>query len=1038
MRGATTSAAAQRLYDRTSELAAVAALSARAADGTGGVLLVAGGPGMGRTALLDRAVRDSASRAHRVAAPTGNRVPWSGVRALLSALASTPSAARRALRVARGPEGLAGALTGLRAGEPLLLCLDDHHLWDAHSRAALDAVWRAGPAPWAWVVSSAGHHRPPEVPGARLLRLARLSRESASALLDDLCPQPLAASARTRLLDAARGHPGVLAAMTARLSTARASTGSDLPASVTADEVLTEVYRGLLDSLPAACGRVLTLTAIAGEASRREAEPEDVRLAVVGHDDVRPVAVGHDEVGRAAVGCDDARPAAVGHDEVGRAAVGCDDGRPVAARSDEVGRAAVGCDDGRPVAARSDEVRPAAVGHDDVRPVDPRAVLAAARAVRASTEALHRLIADGLVRETREGLRFADPLLRRAVLGAVQPARREELRALFVPPAEVASVAPPRTAAAPTDAALARGAGHRAHRLRATEEVRALSRVVRGRAEFARGLAGLADGPVGDAHHVLLLAASLLRDGAPEEAADARFLAMEAAWAAGDPDACAAALGGTAGGVDLAAVAAATAVTAVTDVADPADAADTTDPADPAGEAGPGPADEADAAERDFRDGMCAALALRLHEARGPLARVVARDGAADEPRHLLRAGAAALVLGDAQAAVRVHARALAKVRAEGRTALLPKVLEHLSYAELRAGRHDRAAAHAREGLRTAESMGQRNVAAHQHAVLALAASVAGDARAVAEHAGRALVTARPHGLVQATTLAEWSLARAELGSGLAAQAAARLAPLVGPGPRSGHFALRMLAVPCFVEAACAAGRAADARAATEEFAVWAGLGLDPQAPAQLARCRALLAGSDDSARWYGEAVRHHEETGNDFERARTLLAYGKWLRRRRRPVEARGPLSDALVTFERAAAGIWADQARAELRATGGAASRPGWAGRSGRSDLSGAAGAESGAGASGDAGAVAELTPQQQRIARLVAAGATNREIADRLSLSPRTVDHHLRNVFVRLGVRSRVELSGLFTHETGGTRDARAGRGGRFGYRPRLGGD
>jgi DNA-binding NarL/FixJ family response regulator len=54
--------------------------------------------------------------------------------------------------------------------------------------------------------------------------------------------------------------------------------------------------------------------------------------------------------------------------------------------------------------------------------------------------------------------------------------------------------------------------------------------------------------------------------------------------------------------------------------------------------------------------------------------------------------------------------------------------------------------------------------------------------------------------------------------------------------------------------------------------------------------------------------------------------------------------------------------------------------------------------------------LTPQQTHIAELVAGGATNREVAARLFLSPRTVDHHLRNIFTRLGIRSRVDLARL----------------------------
>ncbi|WP_461030540.1 helix-turn-helix transcriptional regulator, partial [Streptomyces sparsus] len=130
---------------------------------------------------------------------------------------------------------------------------------------------------------------------------------------------------------------------------------------------------------------------------------------------------------------------------------------------------------------------------------------------------------------------------------------------------------------------------------------------------------------------------------------------------------------------------------------------------------------------------------------------------------------------------------------------------------------------------------------------------------------------------------------------------------------------------------------------------------------------------------------------GGDFERARTQLVYGRWLRRRRRTREARGPLRDALVAFETSDAHFWAALARAELRAAG-----------------------EAVAGDRRGSGPLTALTPQQQRIARCVAEGATNREVALRLSVSPRTVDHHLRNVFAALGVRSRVELARLLDRD------------------------
>ncbi|GAA3048211.1 helix-turn-helix transcriptional regulator [Streptomyces roseofulvus] len=851
------------LYGREAELAAVSQLLSPAVRPLGAepLVRVAGGPGEGRSALLARAARDFPGAACVVGAPP-RQVPWSGARALFDALAPSAAAAGRAARLARGPDGIAAALASLPGREPVLLCLDDFPLWDAHSRAAFAAHWRAsrprGGARLGWLVAAAPGRPLPAADAADAappVRLPRLCRASARALVADAAGGRVDPAVGERLLDEAAGHPGVLVETVRRLAPGVLAGTVPRPGRLVDDGVLVTVYGGLLGALPADARRLLGVVA-----------------------------------------------RACGAPEASGPAPGDPD------------RAATG------------------------------PTLARARSLRVPTEALDGLVAAGLLRLRGGDLVFPDPFLRRAAAGEGGPSRAGR-RSQGAGPRHPGGRRHdedrggiPRHAAAPPD----RHERHRADRLGPPPVVRARSAAARGRALVTRGFAALAGGPVMDAHEAFLQAAKVLRDREPAEAADARFLAMEAAWTAGDVGACLAAL-------DLA-------------------------PAVPG-------------TERSFAEGLRAALTVRPDRARTPLSSVVAVGAAGDEPRLLLRAGSAALVLGDVTAAARLHGRALARARAEQRASLVPRILEHLAYAELRAGRYARAGHAAGEGLRAARATGQLNSAAHQHAALALVASVTGDGPSVAEHAERALAIGRPHGLAQAVTLAEWALARAELGGGLAAQAAARLAPLVGPGPRGGHFALRMLAVPCFVEAAVASGRAAEARAATEEYARWAAYGLDRPAPAQLARCRALLAPhGEETTRWFGEALRHHETGGNDFERARTLFAYGTWLRRRRRPGEARGPLRDALVTFERAAAEGWARQARAELRATGAPGTR--------RPDPS----------------ALAGLTPQQRRIARLVADGATNEEVAVRLSLSPRTVDHHLRGIYARLQLRSRVELSAL----------------------------
>ncbi|BBH69931.1 transcriptional regulator [Actinoplanes sp. OR16] len=123
------------------------------------------------------------------------------------------------------------------------------------------------------------------------------------------------------------------------------------------------------------------------------------------------------------------------------------------------------------------------------------------------------------------------------------------------------------------------------------------------------------------------------------------------------------------------------------------------------------------------------------------------------------------------------------------------------------------------------------------------------------------------------------------------------------------------------------------------------------------------------------------------LELARTRLAFGEWLRRHRRIVDAREQLSAALRVFEGAGAHPWAERAAAELRAAGVAPAAPRPSGT-----------------------VFAQLTPQEMRIIELAADGLTNKEIADQLYLSHRTIATHLYKVFPKLGISNRNQLRGV----------------------------
>jgi DNA-binding CsgD family transcriptional regulator/tetratricopeptide (TPR) repeat protein len=225
------------------------------------------------------------------------------------------------------------------------------------------------------------------------------------------------------------------------------------------------------------------------------------------------------------------------------------------------------------------------------------------------------------------------------------------------------------------------------------------------------------------------------------------------------------------------------------------------------------------------------------------------------------------------------------------------------------------------------------------------------------------------NGLGWATCNARLALAELEAGLGNAREALDQLGQLPAE-----H---RATAIGDRVDAALRLGEPELAAAALERVA---GAGHE----GVLARCQAQLTADEASAeRLFLEALDAQSRDALPFERARTELAYGERLRRDRRKVDARIQLRAALDTFAGLGATLWAERACGELRATGETARKR-------------------------DVTTVDDLTPQEQRIAELVATGASNRDVASQLFVSPKTVEYHLRKVFQKCGVASRVELA------------------------------
>ncbi|WP_329359392.1 ATP-binding protein [Streptomyces sp. NBC_01483] len=340
----------------------------------------------------------------------------------------------------------------------------------------------------------------------------------------------------------------------------------------------------------------------------------------------------------------------------------------------------------------------------------------------------------------------------------------------------------------------------------------------------------------------------------------------------------------------------------------------------------------------------------------------------------------AAAELWDDSSHDRMSDRYVRSTRALGGLAMLPLALSARAESEILSGRYADAQALCEEMREIAQTTGGPGIIGAVLPAEGMVAALHGDQERARELAAAVNGYAIENRLGMLADVASHSLGILEIGYGRHAEAVRHLRfALTTP-----YFFVSTRVLPDLAEAAARADepelacRAADQLSlSTQASGTPLGLGVD-------ARTRALVADDALAEDLYVSALGHLRQTRAVLQMARTHQLYGEWLRRRRRRREAREQLRTAYEMFSSLGTRGFAERARAELEATGEHA-------RQRTSDV-----------------AAEALTPQEARIARLAAEGASNPEIAEQLYVSRRTVESHLTKIYAKLGVNSRTQLA------------------------------
>jgi DNA-binding CsgD family transcriptional regulator len=342
--------------------------------------------------------------------------------------------------------------------------------------------------------------------------------------------------------------------------------------------------------------------------------------------------------------------------------------------------------------------------------------------------------------------------------------------------------------------------------------------------------------------------------------------------------------------------------------------------------------------------------------------------------------GLAALYIGDDDVALDEYGRFVAHAREAGAPVTILYGLARRAAAEISTGDWRAAAAGSAEAWDLARGTGQDPLGSLPLAWLTLLAALRGDHEEFARSAEEFERPARGRD-VGLTSVVSRDVMLWAYGVEAADTPEVALHHL----EQIAHAMVRNLSALDRIEAASRAGRSDLVGEWADELAATDDLTGAPWAAASAAHARALLADGPEAQSLFAQALDAHARSPRRADRARTELAYGEFLRRSRRRVDAREHLRAALETFEDLGAERWATRARHELRASGETSRKR-------------------------DSSTAVDLTPQELHVAELVRRGLSNRDAAAQLFLSPRTIDFHLRNVFAKLGVSSRAELAAL----------------------------